>query len=550
MPNINALHAPFVFDDDTSIVQNDALRPPVSPARLWALQPARFVGNLTFALNRAAGGLRVEGYHAVNIAVHALASLAVFWLLLLIYRTPAFDDGTTSQRRIWLAGFGALAFATHPLQTAAVTYVVQRFASLAALFYILAVAAYLEARLATGPRRWAWLAACAISCALALGTKQNAFSLPLMLGMTELSFCDGGDRGWRRPAAALAALVVLAAALALLDLLPRETLAVSRPQYLFTQCRVLLTYLRLVVAPVGQRVDYDIPVYRSLLAPPVLAGCLALALLVTVALASYRRQRLLWFGIVWFLIALSIESSLIPISDMAFEHRLYLPLAGFAMALAWLAGRCLARVRARLVIVVAAALLACYGASTWARNEIWRSRLRIVNDTIVKAPRKARPLDYRGTLFEGLGWYYQAYGDYSGAAAVDSTYWKAYYHRGSLLARTGRYRDALPDLDRAIALAPDFAPAYINKGNAMLALGQADSAIFCYNEALSLDIDDGNAYGNRGLALFSKGEARQALADYGRALALDSTLHHVRLDRGLALNAMGRYDEALADLDA
>ena len=546
----NTLHAPFVFDDDTTIVQNALIRPETAISALWSAQPTRFIGNLSFALNHRLGGLRVEGYHAANIAIHLLASLCLFWLVLALWRTPAARDLTLSaRRRIALALFAALVFAVHPLQTQAVTYIVQRFASLAALFYLATVAAYLEYRLATGVTRWRWLALSALCGLLALLTKENAFSLPLMLLAAE-ACCCGNDRLTRAQLAigiaALAGIALLAAAL---DLLPRETTAISRPQYLFTQFRVMLTYLRLLVAPVAQTMDYDYPIYSSILALPVLAGCAAVVGLLAAAVGLFRRYPLVSFAILWFFIALSVESSLIPISDVIFEHRLYLPLAGFALLPAAAAAYWGARLRPRFMVTIAGMLVLGLGLCTVMRNEIWRSKYRILNDTVVKAPHKARPVDYRGNFWADIKWYDMALSDYSRAIALDSLYWKASYHRGSLLALSARYREALPDLRRAIRLAPDFAPSYVNAGNTLLGLGRADSAIFCYNEALSLDPANPSAYGNRGLAFVRKGEVERGLRDYGRALALDTSLHYVELDRGLALNSLRQYGEALPVFD-
>jgi tetratricopeptide (TPR) repeat protein len=311
----------------------------------------------------------------------------------------------------------------------------------------------------------------------------------------------------------------------------------------------MLTYLRLLAYPVGQTLDYDYPVYQSLFAPAVLVGLAVTAGLLAAAVACAKRYPLLAFAALWFFTALSVESSLIPISDVIFEHRLYLPMAGYSLFCVGLLVYFGGRMRARLATAVACALVLCLGLSAFMRNEVWRQKCRILNDNVAKAPHKARPVDYRGDFWAAAGWYDLALRDYTTAIAADPSYWKAYYNRGTLLALTGRRRQALADLDRAIALAPDYPNAYRNKANALSDLGMPDSAIAYYNRALSLDTADAATYGNRGLAYLRKGEPLPALADCDRALRLDPGLQFVRLNRGLALNALRRYDEAVRDFD-
>ncbi|MDI6740780.1 MAG: tetratricopeptide repeat protein [Candidatus Edwardsbacteria bacterium] len=546
----NTFHSPFVFDDDTSIVQNNAIRPPLDIGNIWSHQPTRFVGNLSFALNYRFGQLRVEGYHAVNLGIHLLAGLAVYWLILLLFKTPALrDSGISDRRKQWLAFFGSLVFVMHPIQTQAVTYVVQRFASLAALFYICCAACYAAFRLSVNANKRLWLVLSLVSGASAMMTKENAFSLPALILLFEIFFFRPRQVDLRRLALVLSALILIAGLSAALDLLPRETSAITRTQYLCTQFRVMLTYMRLLIAPVGQNVDYDYPVYSSLANPAALAGLAVTGALIVFSIFAGKRYPLLSFAVIWLFTALSVESSLIPISDVIFEHRLYLPMAGFALFFVGLLVYFGNRFRARLVVIAASGLILCYGVSTYARNELWRTKLRIVNDTVAKSPGKARPLDYRGNYFASIGQPDKALADYAGAIALNPAYWKAYYNRGTLLALAGRNAEALPDLNRAIALQPDYRPACVNKANVLNRPGSLDSAIWYYDRAIALDSADGNAYGSRGLAYVRKGEIDQGLADYDRALRLDPELTYVHLNRGLALNLSGKYEWSVSELD-
>ena len=111
--------------------------------------------------------------------------------------------------------------------------------------------------------------------------------------------------------------------------------------YFLTEFSVIVVYLRLLVLPIDQNLDYDYPVYHSLLEPKVFVSFLFLSAIISLAFyllfvseRSTRRNlfKLTGFGLLWFFLTLSIESSIIPIEDVILEHRLYLPSIGFLMS--------------------------------------------------------------------------------------------------------------------------------------------------------------------------------------------------------------------------
>ena len=144
----DTINYPFHFDDTRAIVENLWLR---DPSNFWPPVGTRYVGYLSFAFNYAVGGLNVASYHLVNIAVHLTNAVLAAALVFTLFRTSAlkeaFPGGWTA---VAIAMTAALVFAVHPVQTQAVTYIVQRFASLAAMFYLLSVVSYLKARLEAG----------------------------------------------------------------------------------------------------------------------------------------------------------------------------------------------------------------------------------------------------------------------------------------------------------------------------------------------------------------------------------------------------------------
>ena len=286
---------PFQFDDYARLGQNWALQHGHwVDALLWLGFP-RVVPALTLVLNYQLGAFDPLGYHLLNFAVHLLASAGVFELALILCHAPRLRE-RCSDRALTVATAAAVVFACHPLQTQAVTYIIQRYASIAALFYVWAVVCYLRARgrqldVSTGSATRYWVATVAFAvCALL--SKENAASLPAAFLLAEWT-AFRLPRHWRTIAvgagALLAALLVLLwltggeAGGGLVARIWRSGTANSTRQtqfsggqtppitYLRTQALVLPRYLRLVALPWGQNVDHDVPLAESLTAP-VLAG--------------------------------------------------------------------------------------------------------------------------------------------------------------------------------------------------------------------------------------------------------------------------------------
>ena len=411
---------PFQFDDSARLGGNWSLQYGGLFEALQWLGNSRLVPALTLVLNYRFGGFDPVGYHAVNFAVHVLASVGVFALALALTRTPRLRDAWHPRRALLLATAAALIFACHPLQTQAVTYIIQRYASMAAMFYVWAVVCYLQARnryagVESG-RPAPYVVATILLAICAALSKENSASLPAALLLAEwIGF------GWPRQrrtivVGAVLLLIVLALPLGwrlmfwapyvqsdgpspvtlsgrLADVImtPRASLP-DRPAplvYFLTQATVLPRYLRLVALPWGQSIDHDVPLAQSLSAP-VLAGFAFLAGLAAFGLSQVRRRPLLTFAICWFFITLSVESSLFSISDVMMEHRMYLPMAGLALGLAWLFTAVVDRAP-RLALAAGAVVAIALISLTFARNVVWRSPLTLWLDAAEKSPDKNRP---------------------------------------------------------------------------------------------------------------------------------------------------------------
>jgi tetratricopeptide (TPR) repeat protein len=577
----NSLHVPFQFDDDQNIVHNPIIKDLSyfsHPERAQGLMQysrlrMRYVGFLTLALNYRIHGLRVEGYHAVNIAIHIVNALLLYLFVLLSFRTPGLRGSPLAARAPTIALLSAALFVVHPVQTQAVTYIVQRLASLTALFYLGAMASYARSRLSAGSAaRWGFYLLCLSLSVLAMKTKQNAFTLPLAIALYEVLFFRGEP--WKKRAALLAPLLltmlIIPLTLLRLDKLMEELTGsatgmtqptASMAGHLLTELRVAVTYLRLLVLPVNQNVDYDYPLSTSMPLPSVLASLIVVLSAIALALWLLRKRgaaRLAAFGVLFFFLALSVES-VVPWLMPMYEHRLYLPVAGLFMAasvgvVGLAAALPSAAARKALGAACVIALL-CFGTLAAARNTVWKSPFSLWGDTVAKSPRKARPNNNLGMAWLEGGDMDRAMRYLKTSVALEPTYAPAYnnigyiyYNRGELdRAREAfqltlkympknsnahynlgnvyfdrkRLDDAIAQYQRAIALRPDYARARYNLGNAYFDQGKFDRALASYRKVIAITPDFAPAYNNIGSIHAMQGRPSEALRYFRKALELD-----------------------------
>jgi tetratricopeptide (TPR) repeat protein len=425
----NTLHVPFLLDDQQNIVTNPIIRnlpdsiDPSSP--LYHAFKIRFIGYLSFALNYRIDGLNVIGFHIFNIAIHIINAVLVYWLVRLTFITPHIggrQNDVAIKRGYVVALFSALLFVAHPIQTQAVTYIVQRLTSLATLFYLFSLVMYIKARLMhsvekkfSSAHAISFYLFSIISAAFAMKTKEIAFTLPVIIALYEFMFFE--DKLKTR-------IALLAPLILTMLIIPFSLLVVDKPMgsligdvsnatrvetdmsrwdYLFTQFRVIITYIRLLIFPVNQNLDYDYPKYYTLLNYNVLFSLVFLLSLFALAIFILYRScrpnnkipflRLIPFGIFWFFITLSIESSIIPIKDVIFEHRVYLPSVGFFVAIVTAANIYYEKLQKLRHAYSAGFFLVIFILTllTYKRNQVWESGISLWKDTIEKSPNLSRP---------------------------------------------------------------------------------------------------------------------------------------------------------------
>lgn len=536
----NSFHGAFVFDDLPSIGQNASIR-----SLRTALQPPGEIGqtvagrpllNLTFALNYAVHGLDVRGYHVVNTAIHAAAALLLFGLARRAFATGALAP-RFGRHAVLLAGLVAVLWALHPLQTAAVTYVVQRAESLAALLILLTVHA-------AARDRW-WLAVAAAFAGVAV--KETAVVAPVLVLLYDRlvrgeGFLAALRRRWPLYAG-LAASWLLLGWLVLGGQGRGGTAGLETeigvPAYALTQVKAVVLYLKLVLRPAPLVFDYGTGTVAGV--GEIWWQALVLAALLGGVLWPWRRQPAAAFAASWFFICLAPSSSLVPVATQTMaEHRPYLALAGVVALLVaagyrWLGPR---------VVWPAAAAAAICAVVTIDRNGDYASAEKLWTDTVRKYPANARAQS-------NLGRELQERGDTEGAIAcqreairLKPRMYEAHGNLGVSLMSAGRYDEALEALREAVRIKPDFFQGNYNLASLLTQQRRPLEALHYFKMALTVNPDDAGVLNNQGNALWMLGRRGEAKASFLRAVQSDPGNHQALNNLGHVLLGEGRVAEA------
>jgi tetratricopeptide (TPR) repeat protein len=531
----NTFGAPFILDDQFDILENPTIRSLWPPGGLFTRMVGgkltlltRPVANLTFALNHAIGGFDPRGWHAVNLAIHLGAGLLLYGLVRRALRLPgpAPRSGAAAIGAAWAA---ALLWSLHPLQTESVTYLTQRYESLMGFFYLLTLYATLRCGEGAGGAR-AW-AGCAIAAAfLAMGCKEVAVSVPIAALLLDRAFLAGTFReAWRHRKGLHCGLMASWGFLALL-----QSFAASREEwaglhirfspweYATTQFGVLLHYLRLAAWPSGLVLDHRWPVARA--AAEILPGLLVVATLVGLTIyALARHPRLGFLGAVFFMV-LAPTSTVLPLGDLAVEHRMYLPLAPLVVLVVLGAERILARPDAPTAIrrwagAGAAGILALgLGIATHARNALYADPAALWRDNLARTPWNVRVMNNLGLEYLRSGRLREANGQFEAALRLAPDELHTLVNHGLLLERLGDPPGAAGRFEAALRRDPACFEALINLGSLEVRSGNLGRALQLYARARELRPGDPVACLNLGETWLRSGQPAAAVEPLEAAL--------------------------------
>ena len=519
----NTFNAGWHLDDYPNIINNtrlhvdsltvDALKKsftalPSDPGnKIWRPLPC-----LSLALNWYWGQDDPSGYHWVNLILHMISACVLFLTVKLLLCAPVVKANTTPGSRHFIALLAACLWAANPIQTQAVTYIIQRMAVMAAMFSILGLYAYLKGRLAGGRERWGWFLAMAAFFVCALLSKENAVLFPFSVMLIEFIFFMN-----RLPVTVTTALLTrrnaLIAGVLLIAVIAFIVLNTAgnpinfgyydkRPFSLFerllSQPRILIFYLSLLFYPAPWRfsIEHDINHSLSLISPwTTLPAIAAVAGLIGFAILNSRKYPLSSFGVLFFFLNHLVESTILPL-ELVFEHRNYLPSFFLFLPVAYGLNLLVVRYRRQnvsifiLLVVFVIVILTASGLACYDRNKAWKSDYTLWYDAFKKAPGRARALMALGVA---VGW---------GEEEIPN-----------------RHDITLEIFNRALKL-----PGARKNEKAQI-------------------------YGNLGLIHVARGEWPHAIEAYHKALEISPVERKIRFDLVRGLIDLGRWHDAEAQID-
>ncbi len=543
----------FVFDDRGNILQNPRLGtlwPPWGPMA----HSSRPLTQLTFALNYALGQGNVFGYHLVNLLIHLLATLVLFGILRRTFTTRPLLSRYGAIRTP-LATAIALVWAIHPIQTASVTYIVQRAESLMGLFYLLTLYCSLRSFGAPSHRLWPKLAIAA--CFLGMLSKPIMVTAPLLILLYDRAFFLTPFKQLLSKRKGLyGGLAATWGILLIILLLPHESVhsvgeeaGFSPLQYAATQPGVLLHYLKLVFWPHPLLLDPQWPPlqdFRQFLLPGIPVGLLLLA-----TLLSLRPYPQLSYLGAWFFLILAPTSSFFPLNDPAYEHRMYLPLlapitltllGGWEILRRGISSPALQKSLACTLLIAAALPL---GWRTRERNREYQDEATLWGQVLAQYPSSTRALLNLGEALFRQGKSEEAIFYYLKVLKIEPKDVTARYNLGLALHKQGKLAEAISHYQQALGINPSSAEVLNDLGRVLFDEQKQDQSISYYRKALEIQPNFADAHVNLGVVLYNQGRLEEAIDHYRQALKIDPQLLDAHYNLGLALSDWGKFEEAI-----
>lgn len=555
---LSGLKAPWYFDDFRNIV-NNPLMYDLSRALADIFKP-RGVAMLSFAVNNALTGMDPTWFRLTNILLHIGAALLSWRILTRIYGES------------FIALTGGLLFLVHPLQTQAVTYIVQRMAGMAAFFFLLAVYLYIRSRESQGEKRageYCYYVGALFCAVLAIWTKQNTIILPLAVLLVDYTFVDRENfslsKSLRRvaPFLLITGMAILQQFYSQPDVLttfnakaqtytemmngrevsttaPANSFSDAMPlRYFATELIAFWLYIKLFFLPVGQMLDYSWPIVEKVFNWKTIAATTAFALVFAIIQRFHLWNRRLVFGIAWIILTLALESTFIPL-DPIFEHRMYLPLLGsFIVAYELIFSRIPARTAAGFAVVI----LLIFSVLTVSRNALWSDPVAFWHDNAQKVPQSTRIMSNLAKAYYDQGdhanaehWYIKALKDEDPNSLVGL---------GSIRIQQGRTTEARDFFERALRKDANDPLTHSYLGTIYFQAGKVTEGLTMLEHAVKLAPRNQTCLSNLAVAYDLAGRRIEAETTYRQALSINPRNTQILLGLGVLLDETGRSAQGL-----
>ena len=422
------LHGGYYLDDIVNIESNTLLKiNSLAPSELWQAMMSdrsghipRVIPTFSFALNIYFANEIPFTLKLTNLIIHISCGICIILLIYLLLNQ--FKGNENTNRNVyWLATVVGVSWLLHPFNLTSVLYIVQRMTSLSTLFSIGTILCYTYFRHSQQKNTISWTKF--ISCTFLLGSlaifsKEIAITIPLYLLLIEIFFFK--FQAYSRRDSSIVKLGISTAIL--LPLLTVAAFLLSHPtwlhdiyatreftlgQRLLTESRVVLWYMRMIIAPdlsnMGLLLD-DFELSKSLTSPisTLFSLCAIFGVIVFIFITK-RKFPIVAFGLSWYLVGHLLESTILPL-EIAYEHRNYMPSIGLLLAIIWMLVHILQRTR--ILNYVAAILIVCWvstlALTTHARAQHWNNPATLALYDVEHHPNSARANIYATAVYVNL----------------------------------------------------------------------------------------------------------------------------------------------------
>jgi tetratricopeptide (TPR) repeat protein len=539
-------HAGFIWDDDDHLTANPAMTMPHGLRMIWSsLAVSRYypLTLTSFWVEHRLWGLDPLPYHLVNVLLHAMNGVLVFFLLRRL-----------RVRAAWLA---AMLWALHPVNVESVAWITELKNTQSGLFFFLALLCFLRSE--TGAARRGWYSLALLSGLAALLSKPSTVVLPLALLL-----CVWWDRGFWRSVDIwrITPFVILALGMSALTVVEQrghiertgtaewnlgmaERFVIAGKAVWFYASKLFWPTPLTFVYPRWQSNAVSLGSWLGLIAV-VVGG----ALLWIRRRQSWARAGLLGCG--YFVLSLLPVLGFLDVYYFRYsyvaDHFQYLASMGLiALTVTGVATICQRAGRPGRVLgtLTGAIVLLILGGRTWGQVHLYRDSETLWSDTLTKNPQCWMAHNNLGAALVVLGRAQEAKEHYEQSLRINPRNAEAYNNLGNVFWQEGLVGDARERYEQALQIKPDYPEAHNNLGAVLYQAGQRDEAIEQYRQALHSKPDYADAHCNLGSALAQSGAIEEAVAHYEQALQIKPDYADAHYGLGLSLVRLGRVQEAV-----
>lgn len=481
-------------------------------------------------------------YHSVNLILHLINCLLVYWLFILLSRNTL------------IAFAVALLFGIHPLHVESVAWISERKDLLYSLFFLLSLIFYIYYRHSDQKKtiilKYYFLSILAFF--LSLLSKPMAVSLPIILILIDFLFYTPLKV---KVFAEKIPFFFLSLTFGIIAVLGQQAAGATSSKSTFRlvenlliACHGIILYFYKLIIPINLSAIYPYP--KSIMSSCIFSPYILLIILSGV-IFSLKYTRKILFGFLFFIVTILPVLKLVPIGyAMIADRYTYIPYLGIFYIIAvfgcWLYKR--NNLLKHILIISFITVSILFGYMTWQRCYVWKDAISLWSDIIEKCE-NVPPVAYnnRGETYRTMRHPGKAIDDFTKAIAIDTNYSSAYLNRGTIYHELGNSDKAIKDYHKALKADPNLRQAYNNLGNLYLNMGYLNLAISNYNSALTIMPNFSEPYNGRALAYARSGFPDKAISDYSSSITFNPYHDKAYSNRGLIYQSLGNHKNAVSD---